>query len=319
MKLSIVLNLLPTEAKYASANLLTEDGEGPRLKFGYPNFNVDPSPDILMLGKYRHPNTGNNLLGGINLHYLTSHQVNDLQRALPDIIKPHNLYGRYWAGRRLVPDVFKNFYRTYNMDYVSNAKKDIIYPKKGIKKASIDWIRKKIANLFKSKRQKELDDLPKYPDDLSNLQNRLDTIAQRADVPPEEPRPEDTPEIQAARDAFLQYRREKEAAIPDEPSPEDMQLRYAKQDAEHPPDHSHDIEEPGTGKGEEEEILQDIQDQDKNAEETKRLFELEREQNRKELEQGRDIDLLGDEDELEESLIYYSPIVNGYVVEKMPV
>ena len=166
MKLSTALNLLPTEAKYVSATLLVEDGEGPRLKFGYPNFNVDPSPDILMLGKYRHPSTGNNLLGGINLHYLTSHQVNDLQKALPDIIKPHNLYGRYWAGRRLVPDVFKNFYRTYNMDYISGAKKDIIYPKKGIKKASIDWIRKKIASLFRSKRQKELDDLPKYPDDL---------------------------------------------------------------------------------------------------------------------------------------------------------
>lgn len=315
MKLSTALNLLPTEAKYVSATLLVEDGEGPRLKFGYPNFNVDPSPDILMLGRYRHPNTGNNLLGGINLHYLTSHQVNDLQRVLPDIIKPHNLYGRYWAGRRLVPDIFKNFYRTYNMDYISGAKKDIIYPKKGIKKASIDWIKKKIASLFKSKRQKELSDLPKYPDDLSNLQSRLDAVAQRTDVPPEEPKPEDTPEMKAARNAFLQYRREKEAATPeDELDPEDMQLRYAKQDAKNPPDHSQDVEEPETDN--KEEMAQNVQDQDE-TKDAKRLFELEREQNRRELEQGEDIDL-SSEDELEESLIYYSPAANGYVVEKMP-
>jgi len=314
MKLSTALNLLPTEAKYVSTNLLVEDGEGPRLKFGYPNFNVDPNPDILMLGKYKHPNTGNDLLGGINLHYLTSHQINDLQKALPDIIKPHNLYGRYWAGKRLIPDIFNNFYRTYNMDYVTAAKKDIIYAKKGIKKASIDWIRKKIADLFKSKREKELSSLPKYPDDLSDLQNRLDSVAQRADAPPEEPKPNDTPAMKAARDAFLQYRREKEAATPeDELDPEDMQLRYAKQDAQNPPDHSQDYEEPETTP--EDEVSRDIQDQNE-AGDTKRLFELEREQNRKELEQGEDVNL---SDELEESLIYYSPAANGYIVEKMPV
>jgi hypothetical protein len=316
MKLSTALNLLPTEAKYVSTNLLAEDGEGPRLKFGYPNFSVDPNPDILMLGKYRHPSTGNNLLGGINLHYLTSHQINDLQKALPDIIKPNNLYGRYWAGKRLIPDIFNNFYRTYNMDYVTAAKKDIIYPKKGIQKASIDWIKKKIANLFKSKREKELSNLPKYPDDLSDLQNKLDAVAQRTDTPPEEPKPDDTPAMKAARNAFLQYRREKEAATPeDELDPEGMQLRYAKQDAQNPPDHSQDYEEPETTP--ENETPRDVQDQNE-TEDTKRLFELEREQNRKELEQGEDINL-NDEDELEESLIYYSPAANGYIVEKMPV
>ena len=124
---------------------------------------------------------------------------------------------------------------------------------------------------------------------------------------PEEPKPEDTPEMNAARNAFLQYRREKEAATPeDELSPEDMQLHYAKQDAKNPPDHSQDFEEP--------------QDQNE-PKDAKRLFELEREQNRRELEQGEDISLSDEDelDELEESFIYYSPAVNGYVVEKMPV
>ena len=107
------------EAKFISPlPLLSEEDEGPRWRFQYDNFNVDPRPDILMLGSYIHPRTGNNLVGGINLHYLDAQRVDELASALPSIMQGSSLYSRYQAGLRAVPEIFTNFYRTYDSKFI---------------------------------------------------------------------------------------------------------------------------------------------------------------------------------------------------------
>ena len=315
MKLTEALNLQPTEALYASGIILTEDGEGPRLRFGYPNFKHDPTPDVLMLGNYDHPNTGNELIGGINLNYLDKHQMDDLAKALPKILEPSNLYGRYWAGRRLVPDVFKNFYRTYNNDYIRNPKKDIMKPKKSLRQATADWLKQKVQALLKTKKQREIDKLPKFPNDLSNLQQRLDRIVS-PDVPPEQPQPDEDPVMKRARDVFVQHKLEKERLTAvSEPSPEDEALAQAKQEL--PTDHSHDIEKPGTGDTKEMDMAKRNVEQQR---EIKRSIEGDKKENEAEMKRGEDRNL-GDMDleDLEESIIYYSPIRGRYVAEPLPV
>ena len=317
MKLTKVLNLLPTEALYVSRTMLLEDGEGPRLRFNYPNFKHDPTPDVLMLGNYDHPNTGNELIGGINLNYLSKHQMDDLAKALPKILEPSNLYGRYWAGRRLVPDIFKNFYRTYNNDYIRSPKKDIMNPKKNLTQATADWLKHKVQAILKSKKQKEVDKLPKFPSDLSNLQQRLDRVAS-PNVEPEQPQPDETPEMKKARDAFVKRKLEKERlTLTSEPSPEDEILAQAKQDASAPADHSHDAEKPGTGDTKEMDIAKrNIEQQ----EELKQSIEGTKKENEIEMDRGKDRDLSEiDLEDLEESFIYYSPIKGRYVAESLPI
>ena len=99
MKLSDTTNLGLSEARYLFNTTILEDGEGPRWKFNYDNWQNDPKPDILLLGAYRHPTTGNNLVGGINLNYLDTKTRDKLARNLPKIMEPNNLKRRYWAGR----------------------------------------------------------------------------------------------------------------------------------------------------------------------------------------------------------------------------
>ena len=97
MKLSEATELDVSEARYIFETTILEDGEGPRWKFNYDNWHQDPSPDILLLGAYRHPTTNNNLVGGINLHYINQEQRDRLARFLPQIMKSNNLRRRYWV------------------------------------------------------------------------------------------------------------------------------------------------------------------------------------------------------------------------------
>ena len=92
MKLSDAVQLEVSEARYLCEVFVLEDEEGPRWKFGYNGKRVtDPAPDILLLGAYRHPSTGNNLVGGVNLNYITPEQRDQIARALPEIMRPNNL------------------------------------------------------------------------------------------------------------------------------------------------------------------------------------------------------------------------------------
>jgi len=95
----------------------------PRSRFGYSQYDTDPRPDVLLLGDWKHPTTGNDLKAGINLHYLSQQQLNRLRKALPDIFRRRNLRTRYRYIKSKMPDVAQ-FYRTYNTDYIFSWQPD---------------------------------------------------------------------------------------------------------------------------------------------------------------------------------------------------
>lgn len=103
----------------AYRQIISEAGYARALSFTYPPFNVDPTPSVLVLGHYIHPNTKNKLLGGINLNYLTQSQVDRLRKSLPKLVKSgRSLKTRYRWGKRYLPDIFKEYYRTYDEKYI---------------------------------------------------------------------------------------------------------------------------------------------------------------------------------------------------------
>ena len=95
------------------------EGWARRLNFSYDNWHVDPTPNILKLGEYIHPTTGNTLVAGINLNYLTPQQVLQVREFLPSILQNRHLKLRYWKGMEILPDIFDNFYRTYDRKYIN--------------------------------------------------------------------------------------------------------------------------------------------------------------------------------------------------------
>jgi hypothetical protein len=110
--------------------LLIEAGYGRVYKFDYEKAKTDPKPRMLLLGKWRHPDTRNVLLAGVNLNYLDDEQVAQLRQVLPQILAPRNLKSRYWKGRDLAPEIFEKSYRTYDRDWVGSVTRDTLkyYP-----------------------------------------------------------------------------------------------------------------------------------------------------------------------------------------------
>lgn len=312
MKLNDAVNMRLEEARlFIESEPLLEDGEAPRWRFKYDNFNVDPTPDILLLGAYTHPKTGNNLVGGINTHYLNPNQVEKLATILPKIMGGRNLKQRYWIGRQLMPDVFTDYYRTYDSKYIRGVSQDVMFPKFGMMKTAGNWLKKKISNIFKTKKQKEIDSQPKFPDDLQNMQDRLDTVVQnlqKQDAKGIEP---ETPEMQRAREAFQQFQREKAL----------QQLGIDADDLTFKKniDNYIDTATQDVGVGE---VQQDPQTTQQSKPQQRQLtprdlgreVQDERKNNTKELlDPNNEINPDAD---LEESIIYYSPSKKRYVVEK---
>lgn len=95
-------------------------------KFEYPNYNLDPRPHVLVLGYWTNPDTGNRLLGGLNLNYATEEEFAALKKALPLILRVKTLQQRYRLGKRILPDVFSQMYRTYNKEYIHKIEPDEI-------------------------------------------------------------------------------------------------------------------------------------------------------------------------------------------------
>lgn len=310
MKLSDAVEMSIDESRiFCEDMVILESGEGPRWRFRYSNFKNDPTPDILLLGSYQHPRTRNNLVGGINLHYLSKEQIENLSKVLPQIMAARNLYGRYHTGKRLIPDVFEHSYRTYNAAYIHGVKQDVTYPKYGFMKTAADWIKKKIGGIFKSKAQRQKEAEPQFPDDLSGMRDRLDQVVQQLQQRPPEGVPQDTPEMQAARDAFLQFRREQ--AAQEIERQEDIPLQRASQDyaeRQSPPIEPEPEIQP------EPEIPQQTQPQTQAPPQPDPRFaqaqmDQEREKHRQELlDPNNDVNL-------EEAIIYYSPLRGKYVVE----
>lgn len=276
-------------------NIIVEAGEGPRWRFNYDRYRVDPRPDILLLGAYRHPSTNNDLVGGINLHYLSTSQRNALARVLPQIMAARDLYSRYWTGRRLIPDVFQRFYRTYNADHIRGVQRDTMYPKYGLLKTAGQWLKKKLSGAFKSREQRRQEAEPKFPQDLQSMQDKLDQVVQQIATEPQPVEPS-TPEMQAARDAFQQFQREK--TLRDIEHDEDMPLRQEIQ-----------------GKRVEQGDVKPSPGMQLEPQQSKiDPVELRKEQAQQE-QDLEDPSLEVDLDELAESIIYYSPLARRYVIE----
>ncbi len=218
------------EASFIRPLPILEDGEAPRWRFKYDNWKNDPYPDILLLGSYRHPRTGNNLVGGINLHYLNKNQVDELARALPQIMQGGSLYGRYQEGKRSIPDVFDNYYRTYNSAYIRGVRQDVMYPKYGFLKTAQNWLGKKIGGIFKSKAQREKEITPEYPDDLKSMRDQLEQVVTNLQQSPPEEADPNSPEMQAARDEYIKAQQDKSKSDLDIEREEDVPYNRASAD-----------------------------------------------------------------------------------------
>ncbi len=339
MNLKSLSDLSVFESKsYIFSIPICEDGEGPRWSFDYQNFKTDPTPDILMLGAYRHPNTGNNLVGGINLHYLNKQQIDRLAMELPNIMKAGNLYGRYQVGRRRLPDIFNSFYRTYNAEYIGGVNQGVLYPKYGLLKSTTKWLKKKIGGMFKSKEQRAKEAEPQFPSDLQNMNNRLDQVVRNLQAAPPEEAPPESPEMQRARDEFAKQQRDQQQDIVDIERQEDIPYVQAAQDmrdqqkiAAQPqkpevlqqqanqqrqmlmkdralpasPDEAQVAQQRAPEVSDDvPELTPDIQQEEPSVD-----IEQERQENTQELEQTPE------DPELLESITYYSPIVGRYITE----
>lgn len=311
---------------YDSVTIL-ENGEGPRWRFNYNNFKNDPKPDILLLGAYRHPTTGNNLVGGINLHYLTKQQIEDLAKVLPRIMAANNLYYRYHTGKQLLPEVFTKFYRTYDAKYIRGIEKDIMYPKYGLIKTTADWMKKKVAGLLKSKQQRAKEAEPKYPQDLSSMNTQLDTVVRQLQQVPASSPQADEPEVVQAKEQIPQQRIDNtEAGIQrniDEPLRQAFRDKKRAENPELKPTKPLDQIGPKIPTDDYEEQLPPQQQ----LQQKRQRFEQEEQENMQELMEPSEtteieqptptpeINTL-DDDKLEESIIrYYSPRLNRYITE----
>jgi hypothetical protein len=97
--------------------LLLEAGYGRVYRFRYPRFQVDETPQVLYLAKYRHRTTGKRHLAGINLNYLSEDEIEELRGALPELLAAPPRQ-RYDVGMSLIPHIFGKYYRTYLFDNV---------------------------------------------------------------------------------------------------------------------------------------------------------------------------------------------------------
>jgi len=96
-----------------------EEPDGPRAHFRYLNAKNDPTPDVLVLG----PDLNGNM-GGINLHYLSPNNLRELRTVMPQILHGANLKDRYDIGSNLAPEIFNEYYRTYDPQYIKSISPD---------------------------------------------------------------------------------------------------------------------------------------------------------------------------------------------------
>ena len=153
-----------------AGHIIFEAGEGHRWQFDYDNYNVDPKPDVLVLGTYKHPNTGNQLVGGINLHYISERDQLDLRKLLPELSKIKGLKRRYRFGSRALPHIFSDqAYRTYDSDHISGLKTGVLFPVYGVLSKDADKASK--ARSRKAAEKKSEPQVVAANRDIRNLEN----------------------------------------------------------------------------------------------------------------------------------------------------
>ena len=192
--------------------ILREEGEAPLWKFAYDRHRQDPVPQVLVLGSYRHPATGNLLVGGININYLSNRQKERLRISLPKLMKARNLYYRYHSGLRLLPDIFDAFYRTYNPSYIRAVNKSALYPKEPPDQARRDLAKARLDKIRKTREARLQQAMPKYPSDLSQMDKTLDQKTAEVATKPTQEQPSVEPEIANAKQNYARIKQEREAA-----------------------------------------------------------------------------------------------------------
>lgn len=92
----------------------------PLVQFTYQNYEDDPKPLALILGKWKFEN-GNQIIGGVNLNYLNKSQIGRLKQVVKAVFKRDSLRARYRFLKEKVPDIAAH-YRTYDPEYIENVR-----------------------------------------------------------------------------------------------------------------------------------------------------------------------------------------------------
>jgi hypothetical protein len=102
---------------------------GPVHIFGYENWHTDKRPRVLYLGKWRHPNTKNILIGGINLNKLNKKELATIQSLLPQIYDGGgSLKDHYDRLERVAPWVVASRrYQTWDKKYINSITVDTLH------------------------------------------------------------------------------------------------------------------------------------------------------------------------------------------------
>ena len=115
-------------------NKVIFEDHGRKLYFDYTKIRAGQEettqPVVLYLGTWRRrlkSGVTRTYWCGIDMNNLDKEQVASLQFHLPEILKNKRIYDRYWTGKRLLPDVFHWYYRTYNTNSVGSVLKGRLF------------------------------------------------------------------------------------------------------------------------------------------------------------------------------------------------
>ena len=109
----------------------------PLWEFSYPEYEHDPTPKVVVLGSYVHPETGNKLMMGINTRLLNTQEAIRLVGLVNDLatIKDGRIRAKYLRVR--ASKIFNTAYRTYDLSKVAQIEKSTISSKGPSKKSDV--------------------------------------------------------------------------------------------------------------------------------------------------------------------------------------
>lgn len=110
-------------------NQIISEASLPLWEFSYPEYENDPTPKVVVLGSYIHPETGNTLLMGVNVRLLDTQKALKLVSMINDLasIKNGRIRAKYLRTR--ASNIFNEAYRTYDLNKVEILEKTTINSK----------------------------------------------------------------------------------------------------------------------------------------------------------------------------------------------
>lgn len=95
------------------------------VRFNYERAKHDPRPTVLILGRWMHPRTNNKLAVGLNLNYLDKSEIDELNNNIVEIMSHDNLKDRWWAGYRLMPNIWRKAYRQFDERFIHSIESGV--------------------------------------------------------------------------------------------------------------------------------------------------------------------------------------------------